>query len=267
MILDTTSKTIEVILGGAITTNQLEITADWVDTQNGLTFAPGGTLLLTNGVTAVTAVASPAANTQRQVKAITVYNADTVNAVVTVRLFDGTNRRRHVVVTLTPGQSLVFTPEGGWSILASTRGQIPGTTTNDTASAGNVGEIISTSLASGSAVSVSNGVSKTIMSVTLTPGQWAMTANANTFPAGTTTPTQEVFSISPTTNTLTGAPNGLQIAMSTTFTTGGGNGYSLADLDVFVAAGATKTMFLVANCSFGTSTQAIYGLLRALRIR
>lgn len=147
MILDTTSKTIEVVLGGTITTNQLEITADWVDTTNGSTFAPGGTSLLTNGGTAVTAVASPAASTQRQVKALTIYNADTVNQTVTVRMFDGTNRRRHVVQSLAPGQSLVFTPEGGWSILSSVAiSQIVGTwTPSDASGAGLVLSVTSAS--------------------------------------------------------------------------------------------------------------------------
>ena len=125
MILDTTSKTIEVILPGAITTNQLEITADWVDTANGSTFAPGGTSLVTNGGTAVTAVPAPAASTQRQVKALTIYNADTVNQTVTVRMFDGTNRRRHIQVILIPGNSLVFTPEAGWSVVPAATAIIP----------------------------------------------------------------------------------------------------------------------------------------------
>jgi hypothetical protein len=133
MILDTTSKTVEVVLGGAITTNQLEITADWVDTANGSTFAPGGTSLVTNGGTAVTAVAAPGAGLQRQVKSLTIYNADTVNAAVTVRMYDGTNRRRHVSVTLLTGQSLVFTPEGGWQSLdtsANIKQSLGGTTAN-----------------------------------------------------------------------------------------------------------------------------------------
>lgn len=135
MILDTTSKTIEVILGGAITTNQLEIIADWVDTANGSTFAPGGTSLLTNGGTAVTVVGSPGASTQRQVKSLTVYNADTVAQTVIVRMFDGTNRRRHIVMILGIGELLLYTPEGGWramDTLGNLKQSLSGTTANIT---------------------------------------------------------------------------------------------------------------------------------------
>src|SRR5712672_684080 len=116
MFLDTTSKVLELILSAAKTTNDCEFTADYVDTQNGSTFAPGGSIGLSNGSTLVVAVAAPVASTQRSIRAFTFYNADTVNTTVTVRIYDGTNRRRIIVVTLTPGQSLVFTPEAGWSV-------------------------------------------------------------------------------------------------------------------------------------------------------
>lgn len=119
MILDTVNKVIEVILGEAKTTNDCEYTADFVDTANGLSFVPGATSGLTNGVTLITAVAAPGANLQRQVKALTIYNSDTVGHNVTVRLYDGTNRRRFITVALAVGQSLVFTPEAGWSIVPS----------------------------------------------------------------------------------------------------------------------------------------------------
>lgn len=114
MILDTTSKTLEVILAAVKTTNDCEIFADFIDTVSGATFVPGSTLSLSNGTTAVTAVAAPAASTQRQIKSFSFYNADTANVAVTIRLFDGTNRKRIQVLTMAPGAALFYSQEAGW---------------------------------------------------------------------------------------------------------------------------------------------------------
>src|ERR1019366_4731210 len=87
IVLDTTTRSLEGLVGGAITTNQLIFTSDYVDV-NQSTFAIGavsnnnGT---TNSTTAVTLVAAPGATTSRQVKFLSVFNADTVVALVTVR--------------------------------------------------------------------------------------------------------------------------------------------------------------------------------------
>jgi len=52
------------------------------------------------------------------------------------------------------------------------RSQRPGSTTNDSASAGNVGEYISSTVASGSAVALSDAATSTITSISLTAGDW-----------------------------------------------------------------------------------------------
>jgi len=49
-------------------------------------FIEGSNDLVTNGTTAVTAVAAPAADTRRIVKTINVHNADDAVATVTIRL-------------------------------------------------------------------------------------------------------------------------------------------------------------------------------------
>lgn len=116
MILDTTSKTLEVVLGAAHTTNALEINSDWADTASGATFVPGSTPQVTNGTTAVTAVAAPAASTQRHVKSFSVYNSDTVEQTVTVRTYDGTNRRRIISTIIPVGACLTYTDHSGWKV-------------------------------------------------------------------------------------------------------------------------------------------------------
>ena len=87
--LDATTKKLQVVLAGAITTNQLDVTASYVDVSQS-TFAmtgAGAQNTATNNTTAVDVVAAPAATTTRQVKYLKVYNKDTVSATVTI-LYD-----------------------------------------------------------------------------------------------------------------------------------------------------------------------------------
>lgn len=117
MILDQVTETIQVVLEGAVTTNQLEWITSWADHDPvGERFTPNGTHGLTNGVTAVDVITAPSANVQRQAKIITVFNSDTVAAVVRVQKFDGTNTRRWVRASLDPDWSLQWEPGGTWHV-------------------------------------------------------------------------------------------------------------------------------------------------------
>lgn len=117
MILDATTKSLEIKLGGAITTNQLPFVCDWSDvTASG--FTPGHSDGATNGATAVTMVAAPAASTQRIVKHVNIYNKDTVAATVTVQYNNNATLREEIVITLQSGQTLTWSPEAGWQVMA-----------------------------------------------------------------------------------------------------------------------------------------------------
>lgn len=115
MILDTTSKVLKVLLGEAQTT-ALEVNVSWADTQSGATFVPGHSSTVTNGVTAVTFVAAPAASTQRSVKGIDIYNADNVTHNITVEMYDGTNTRRFIDQAVVAGGCLCYTDANGWEV-------------------------------------------------------------------------------------------------------------------------------------------------------
>src|SRR5574337_1898836 len=67
---------------------------------------------------------------------------------------------------------------------------ILGTTTNDDAAAGYIGEVISSNIAVGSAVSLSSGTIANITSISLTAGDWDVYGWASSNVAGTTTITQ-----------------------------------------------------------------------------
>jgi len=124
IILDATTKSLEVKLGGAITTNQLTIVASYVDINNSTILVTGISEndVLTNGATAVTAVAAPAATTSRELKSLSIQNTDTVSQTVTVQYNNNGTKRPIVVQVLTTGQTLVYDEANGWTIAAVSSG-------------------------------------------------------------------------------------------------------------------------------------------------
>lgn len=113
-ILDTVTRTLEVVLAGAITANQLQCVADFVD-GTPTTFTPGCNPTNTNSTTAVTLVPAPAASTQRQVKCISIRNRDTAPATVTLSLNDNGTKYERFKSILSIGDTLVWTDTEGWS--------------------------------------------------------------------------------------------------------------------------------------------------------
>lgn len=114
MNLDTTSKTLQIVLGEAMTTNDCDIVTSWADFAAS-TYAFGNTNSLSNGTSVVTVVASPLAAFQRQVKEVRLFNNDTVAHTVTLQLFDGAST--WIIApsgeSVDPGGSFVYTPESG----------------------------------------------------------------------------------------------------------------------------------------------------------
>lgn len=119
MILSNNVNTsIEVVLAGAITTNQLKCVATWVDTPSA-SFASGQTITQTNNTTAVTLVPAVTDTYRREVTYISVLNTDTTNATVTIQLNVSGVATQVVKVTLSTGSHLVYTQGSGWQIFTS----------------------------------------------------------------------------------------------------------------------------------------------------
>lgn len=118
IVLQDTNDTIEVVLAGAITTNQLPCTVSWRDiTTTGYT--PGGSRSNTNSTTAVSLVAAPGASTQRVIDNITIFNNDTATATVTVRIDDNSTEYILTKATLATGETLEYADGQGWRSLNS----------------------------------------------------------------------------------------------------------------------------------------------------
>jgi hypothetical protein len=148
-----------------------------------------------------------------------------------------------------------------------TAGQLPGTATNDSATAGNVGEYIESVIASGSAVSLVNATAKTITSVSLPAGDWDVDVTLYfLFPASTSV-TQMIASISGTTNVLdttAGKFSGISMAA---FVPGAASSISSNIVPYRLSLSGTTSVFLIAQAAFSVSTLTAYGIIRARRAR
>lgn len=120
--LDTTSKLLEIVLAGSVTTNQLDFTCVYYDvpaqTQEGtLEFRRFVYNDDTNNTTDVTLVPAPSIpNVSREIESIFVYNKDTVNATVTIKLTNGTTDYIIVKQVLATTETLVYERGQGWAI-------------------------------------------------------------------------------------------------------------------------------------------------------
>lgn len=110
IILDATTKSLEIKLTSAITTNQLPYTLHYVDllSSDQSVSSVASNDGQSNSTSAVTVLAAPSSGHTRQVKHVTVYNADTVAAVVTVQVNDNATTRILVKTTLDVGDTLEY---------------------------------------------------------------------------------------------------------------------------------------------------------------
>jgi len=148
-----------------------------------------------------------------------------------------------------------------------TAGQVAGTATNDNASAGNVGQLISSNVVSGSAVTMTSGTPANITSISLTAGDWDVQGACTSQPAGSTTTSVAICSISTTSATLnTVVSDSSGFAVNNTSESAGGGVTLVTDTARF-SLSATTTVFLVSQYTFAVSTLGAYGKLRARRVR
>jgi len=119
MILDTTTRKLQILLDATVNANQLPVAVDYVDFTS-TTTTPALQLSTTNNATAVDILSAPAASTQRKVNLITVANKDTDFVNVTIRLNDNSTTYNYVAsMALAPNCTLQFTDTRGWSIIDS----------------------------------------------------------------------------------------------------------------------------------------------------
>lgn len=160
IILSETTDNLQVVLGGAITTNQLQCFTAWRD-RTSTTFVAGRTVTNTNNTTDVNLAVAPAASTQMVIDYISIYNNDTVNATVTVKL--DANGTEYILfkVTLAATEKIEYHEGQGFKVIAST-GAVK-QSINQGANASSSGL---TAVVLGSDVTNNNAVANTIADVT-----------------------------------------------------------------------------------------------------
>lgn len=143
-----------------------------------------------------------------------------------------------------------------------------GTSTNNNAAIGYVGEFVSSNIVAGSAVSLTmSATTYNITSISLTAGDWDIWGYIQTIPATGTTTGAYNFSISTTSATLgTVSPN-IPYAFSSNIPANANQSFGLTTGVGRLSLSTTTTVYLVANVTFGVSTISAYGFIAARRVR
>ncbi len=173
-------------------------------------------------------------------------------------------------VTTTTTGKLIITPTNtsrftisAISVKRVTLGGIVGTTTNDLAVAGTVGEYFSSYIAVGSPQSMSTGTAMNVTSVVLTAGDWDVEGNVNLINTGSTV-TATQCGLSSTSATL--PTDGSEVSSGILGTTVSETDGVALPRKRFSLASQT-TVYLVAKATFSIGTFGSYGGITARRVR
>ncbi|MGC4020984.1 MAG: hypothetical protein QM734_03125 [Cyclobacteriaceae bacterium] len=116
LILNNTTDNIQIVLSASATTNQLNCITSYRDLTSN-SFVPNRTVSNTNNVADVTIVSTPAGNTQRVVDFISVYNADTALATITINYNANGTKYKLWKGVINSGEKIEYTKSDGFNVL------------------------------------------------------------------------------------------------------------------------------------------------------
>lgn len=143
---------------------------------------------------------------------------------------------------------------------------LAGTSTNNDAAAGKIGEYITSTVLIGSAVSLTTSIAANITSISLTAGDWDVSGLVWFARNAATSLTQSYAWVSSTSATTPTAPDGGITGESTAATTNKTVGSRTTGIVRFSLSGTT-TIYLSAQEVFTVNTSTAYGMIRARRVR
>jgi len=152
LVLDTTTKTIKVVMSGAAATTNPDFTASYAD-NNGTTFTEAASDGALTGGTDATVVAAPASGYRRVIKKIFIENKDTAAVTITVKYDNNGTQRNIVKVTLQVGDT--WSTDGTYDTngaLKQTLGTVNLSNVTGTLAVANGGTGVTTSTGTGSTV-------------------------------------------------------------------------------------------------------------------
>lgn len=160
------------------------------------------------------------------------------------------------------------TPSGNKAIIVTATGaQAKGTTTNDNAATGYVGEYVSSTLARASAISLTTLTGTNITSINLTAGDWDVSGAVTYIPAATTTISYLMQQASASSGAMTGSSEDRSNFPHTNGTLDTSEDPTIQIPIRRFSLSSTTTVYLVTYTKFGTSTLSAYGGIRARRVR
>lgn len=143
---------------------------------------------------------------------------------------------------------------------------VQGSNTNDAASAGYAGEAITASREVGSATALTTATPLNVTSISLTAGDWDVTAQAYMLLAATTSLTNFLYGITSTSATLD-VSAGKWVNYSTPATVLGNVNSTFGAVTYRISLASTTTIFLMAQGTFTVSTASAWGNIMARRVR
>lgn len=179
-----------------------------------------------------------------------------------------------VAVLLLPLASAQVTTVTGVTATATvTTSNVVGTTTNNSAPAGNLGEIITATVVAGSAVNLTTATAANVTSISLTAGDWDVEGMVDFVIAATTNINHIHGGVSDTSATLLAQTGSANVGTDPNFNrfyfnfAPGAFTETVSTPIVRVSLASTTTIFLVTSATFTVSTLTAYGSIRARRVR
>jgi len=252
----------------------------WLQNPNviNITIGGGGALSVASGGTGLSTIPGPQ---QILIGNGTGYSLGTISSILPAFTGDASTTFGNTVITFatvnnnvgsfgSPSSSTQFTVNAKGLITAAsvvpiaiTSGAVSGTITNDLAAAGVIGEYISASVVSGSAISLTTSVAANVTNIALTAGDWNVSGVIGFQGSGTTNVTylqSSISSVSATNGTL-----GQLSALSPVAVIP--SDQLVATPSVRISLAAPATIYLVAQGNFTVSTLKAYGFISARRAR
>lgn len=152
------------------------------------------------------------------------------------------------------------------SLTFTTTTELVGTTTNNNAAAGSVGEYISSNIAAASAISITSATPKNLTSITLTAGDWQVWGNLVFFPAASTSVNGYLGGISSVSATFPDSSllGGSAVAV---FVPGAGSVLALNTPTQRFSLTGNTIVYVVGFITFSVSTMTFCGGIYARRLR
>lgn len=143
---------------------------------------------------------------------------------------------------------------------------VGGSITNDSASAGYVGQFVTATVGSGSAVTLTTSTPANVTSMSLTAGDWDVWATCALLPAATTSITALACSTGTTSGTIGSFVSAAAQNFYTAFVPGVNTETILAPVQR-ISLASTTTVYVVCEATFTVSTMGCYGSISARRRR